>query len=120
MWPSQPSSQHIAEKGYDLHTLAAFSGSLTAEDGESVTEVSVNGVSDVGRAFREQGLYRVLIVANKFQTGFDDCGLSRLSVAAALLPSMYPHPSPSACEWNRGGVVDGARHHHRDDVSADD
>lgn len=75
---------YIAEKGYDLHTLAAFSGSLTDEDGESVTEVSVNGVSDVGRAFREQGVYRVLIVANKFQTGFDEPRLTAMYVDKKL------------------------------------
>jgi len=75
---------YIAEKGYDLHTLAAFSGSLTDEDGESVTEVSLNGVSDVGRAFREQGVYRVLIVANKFQTGFDEPRLMAMYVDKKL------------------------------------
>ena len=75
---------YIAEKGYDLHTLTAFSGSLTDEDGESVTEVSVNGVSDVGRAFREEGIYRVLIVANKFQTGFDEPRLMAMYVDKKL------------------------------------
>lgn len=81
---SRKMDAYIAEKGYDLHTLAAFSGSLTDEDGESVTEVSVNGVSDVGRAFREQGVYRVLIVANKFQTGFDEPRLMAMYVDKKL------------------------------------
>lgn len=81
---SRKMDAYIAEKGYDLHTLAAFSGSLTDEDGESVTEVSVNGVSDVGRAFREQGIYRVLIVANKFQTGFDEPRLMAMYVDKKL------------------------------------
>ncbi|MFD5277521.1 type I restriction endonuclease subunit R [Pseudarthrobacter sp. NPDC058362] len=81
---SRKMDAYIAEKGYELRTLAAFSGSLTDEDGESVTEVSVNGVSDVGRAFREQGVYRVLIVANKFQTGFDEPRLMGMYVDKKL------------------------------------
>jgi type I restriction enzyme R subunit len=81
---SRKMDAYIAENGYDLHTLAAFSGSLTDEDGESVTEVSVNGVSDVGRAFRKEGVYRVLIVANKFQTGFDEPRLMAMYVDKKL------------------------------------
>lgn len=81
---SRKMDAYIAEKGYELHTLAAFSGSLTDEDGESVTEVSVNGVSDVGRAFREEGVYRVLIVASKFQTGFDEPRLMAMYVDKKL------------------------------------
>ena len=81
---SRKMDAYIAEKGYDLHTLAAFSGSVPDEDGESVTEVSVNGVSDVGRAFREGGGYRVLIVANKFQTGFDEPRLMAMYVDKKL------------------------------------
>lgn len=81
---SRKMDAYIAENGYELHTLAAFSGSLTDEDGESVTEVSVNGVSDVGRAFREETVYRVLIVANKFQTGFDEPRLMAMYVDKKL------------------------------------
>jgi type I restriction enzyme R subunit len=81
---SRKMDAYIAENGYDLHTLAAFSGSLTDEDGESVTEVSVSGVSDVGRAFREDGVYRVLIFANKFQTGFDEPRLMAMYVDKKL------------------------------------
>ncbi|MDN5768300.1 MAG: DEAD/DEAH box helicase family protein [Humibacillus sp.] len=81
---SRKMDAYIAEKGYGLHTLAAFSGSLTDDDGESVTEVSVNGVSDAGRAFREEGVYRVLIVANKFQTGFDEPRLTAMYVDKKL------------------------------------
>lgn len=81
---SRKMDAYIAEKGYELHTLAAFSGSLTDVDGGSVTEVSVNGVSDVSRAFREEGVYRVLIVANKFQTGFDEPRLMAMYVDKKL------------------------------------
>ncbi len=81
---SRKMDAYIAEKGYELRTLAAFSGTLPDDYGESVTEVSVNGVSDVGRAFREQGVYRVLIVANKFQTGFDEPRLMAMYVDKKL------------------------------------
>jgi type I restriction enzyme R subunit len=76
---------YIAERGYDdLRTLVAFSGSLTDDDGESVTEVAVNGRSDVAKSFREEGVYRVLIVANKFQTGFDEPRLMAMYVDKKL------------------------------------
>jgi type I restriction enzyme, R subunit len=81
---SRKMDAYIAEKGYDLQNLAAFSGSLPDEDGESVTEISANGVSDVGRAFREEGAYRVLVAANKFQTGFDEPRLMAMYVDKKL------------------------------------
>ncbi|ORM02906.1 type I restriction endonuclease subunit R [Prescottella equi] len=82
---SKKMDAYIDEKRYaDLSTLVAFSGSLTDEDGESVTEISVNGRSDVAKAFREEGVYRVLIVANKFQTGFDEPRLIAMYVDKKL------------------------------------
>jgi type I restriction enzyme R subunit len=67
--------RYIAEKGYtDIKTLVAFSGTVTLDDplGE-FTEVGMN------RGIREKELperfagdeYQVLIVADKYQTGFD-------------------------------------------------
>lgn len=55
---SRKMDAYIAEKGYDLRTLAAFSGSLIDEDGESVTETTVNRVGilvehSVRRAYTE-------------------------------------------------------------------
>jgi type I restriction enzyme, R subunit len=63
----------IAKKGYGYGTLVAFSG--TVQDPESgpgdFTEASMNpGVNDLRIAFRGDQ-YKVMIVANKFQTGFD-------------------------------------------------
>jgi type I restriction enzyme R subunit len=63
----------IAKKGYGYGTLVAFSG--TVQDAESgpgdFTESTMNpGVRDLRTAFRGDQ-YRVMIVANKFQTGFD-------------------------------------------------
>jgi len=82
---SRKMNAYIAEQGYsDMRTLVAFSGSLTDESGESVTEVSENDRSDVAKAFREEGIYRVLIVANKFQTGFDEPRLMAMYVDKKL------------------------------------
>jgi len=63
---------YIKDCGYkNLNTLIAFSGSLTV-DGQSHTEPELNG-------FQENKLpghfdtdeYQILVVANKYQTGFD-------------------------------------------------
>ncbi|ABH00800.1 type I site-specific modification system restriction subunit (plasmid) [Rhodococcus jostii RHA1] len=63
----------IAKKGYGYGTLVAFSGAV--QDPESgpkdFTEATMNpGVHDLRTAFTGDA-YRVMIVANKFQTGFD-------------------------------------------------
>ncbi len=82
---SKKMDEYIASQGYnDMRTLVAFSGSLTDEAGETVTEISLNGRSDVSKAFREEGTYRVLIVANKFQTGFDEPRLIAMYVDKSL------------------------------------
>ncbi|MGX1547470.1 type I restriction endonuclease subunit R [Streptomyces adustus] len=67
--------KYIKAKGYDLGTLVAFSGTL--DDPESgihdeVSEAKMNpGVGpDIAGAFAEPN-YRVMIAADKFQTGFD-------------------------------------------------
>ncbi|WP_327348728.1 type I restriction endonuclease subunit R [Streptomyces europaeiscabiei] len=67
--------KYIKSKGYDLGTLVAFSGTL--DDPESgihdeVSEAKMNpGVGpDLAEAFAEPN-YRVMIAADKFQTGFD-------------------------------------------------
>jgi len=82
---SQKMDAYIAQQEYhDMHTLVAFSGSLTDENGETVTETSMNGRSETARAFREEGVYRVLIVADKFQTGFDEPRLMAMYVDKKL------------------------------------
>ncbi|TXH15877.1 MAG: type I restriction endonuclease subunit R [Mycobacterium sp.] len=64
---------YIAQKGYGYGTLVAFSGVVTdAESGPGdFSEATMNpGVRDLRTAFRGDQ-YQVMIVANKFQTGFD-------------------------------------------------
>lgn len=65
--------KYVAANGYDFGTLVAFSGSISdAEYGiEDATEYTMNpGAGDLRKAFAGEK-YRVMIVANKFQTGFD-------------------------------------------------
>jgi type I restriction enzyme, R subunit len=61
----------LAERGYPLKALVAFSGTVS-DGGKSYTESGMNGFPEAqtARAFGRPE-YRFLIVANKFQTGFD-------------------------------------------------
>ncbi|TVS23110.1 type I restriction endonuclease subunit R [Corynebacterium sanguinis] len=81
-------NKYIDRKGYTFRSLVAFSGSVTLDEGpedEAVTEVSLNGVSDVEKAFKDSGEdYRVLIVAEKFQTGFNEPRLCAMYVDKKL------------------------------------
>ena len=63
--------QYLSEKGHPFKALVAFSG--TVEDGgQSYTEPGMNGLPETQTAKTfERPEYRFLIVANKFQTGFD-------------------------------------------------
>jgi type I restriction enzyme R subunit len=78
---------HVREHKYpDVHALVAFSGEI---DGE--TETSLNGFpeSQTARRFKGEapfkpGDYQVLIVAEKFQTGFDEAYLHTMFVDKKL------------------------------------
>lgn len=71
--------RQISEKGYnDLEVLVAFSGEIT-DDGTTFTEESMNKTKD-GETVKEKALpktfhqdeYGILVVAEKYQTGFDE------------------------------------------------
>ena len=85
---SHKMNEYIAKRGYDdMTTLVAFSGSLKYGDGDDaveVTEASMNGVRDTALHFRENDDAKVLIVANKFQTGFDEPRLCAMYVDRKL------------------------------------
>lgn len=76
--------KYINEKGYAIGTLVAFSGSVTDKESgpDDFTETSVAlnpGLKGQGirEAFNTEE-YQILLVANKFQTGFDQpllCGM---------------------------------------------
>lgn len=77
--------QYLKEKGYPIKALVAFSGTVKDEDNE-YTEVAMNdGVKeiDLPRTF-EKDIYRLLIVAEKYQTGFDQPKLCAMYVDKKL------------------------------------
>ena len=68
----QALDRYVREKGYgDVHTLVAFSGTVI-DGGAEFTEPGMNRFpeSQTPKQF-EQGDYQVLVVAEKFQTGYD-------------------------------------------------
>jgi type I restriction enzyme, R subunit len=97
--------KYVAEKGYtDVAALVAFSGEVTDDESglEKVTETSMNpGLKSGLREAFATDEYQVMLVANKFQTGFDQPLLvamyvdKRLSGVAAVqtlsrLNRVYP------------------------------
>ncbi len=68
----QEFDRYIKEKGYtDIHTLVAFSGTVHA-DGVEYTEPQMTGFSEKELAKKfDTDAYQVLIVADKYQTGYD-------------------------------------------------
>jgi type I restriction enzyme R subunit len=61
----------LAERGYPFKALVAFSGTVK-DGGKDYTEANMNGFSEAQTAKSfERPEFRFLIVANKFQTGFD-------------------------------------------------
>ena len=74
----------IREQGFDIQVLVAFSGTVEL-DLEKYTEENMNGpkVKDIAEEFKKPG-YKILIVANKFQTGFDQPLLHTMYVDKAL------------------------------------
>ena len=76
---------YIAKKGYsDIKSLVAFSGKVKTEDKE-FTESGINGFSeDRLPGELEKDDYKVLLVANKYQTGFDQPKLCAMYVLKKL------------------------------------
>ena len=76
---------YITKHGYTgIHALVAFSGKVTL-DGKEYTETVMNGISegDLPEAF-DSNDYQVLLVANKYQTGFDQPKLCAMYVDKRL------------------------------------
>ena len=77
--------QLIKEQNYPIKTLVAFSG-IVEHDTQEYTENSMNNLPSrktIVDAFEEDD-YRVLIVANKFQTGFDQPKLHTMYIDKVL------------------------------------
>lgn len=76
--------KHLAEEGMDLGTLVAFSGKISI-NGDEHSEASMSGFSEsqTAKQFDSDG-YRIMIVAEKFQTGFDQPLLHTMYVDKTL------------------------------------
>jgi type I restriction enzyme R subunit len=76
--------KYLTEKGYPFKALVAFSG-IVQDGGQTYTEAGMNGFTDkqTAKTF-ERTEYRFLIVANKFQTGFDQPLLQTMYVDKKL------------------------------------
>ena len=76
--------RRLAELGNPFKTLVAFSGTVQ-DGGHSYTEANMNSIPEAqtARTF-ESPEYRMLIVANKFQTGFDQPLLQTMYVDKKL------------------------------------
>ncbi len=83
----QAIDKYIAEKDYaEIRTLVAFSGKIEDGTGVPLTEANMNGFPE-SRTAEEFGThdYGVLIVADKFQTGFDQPLLHTMYVDKKLV-----------------------------------
>ncbi len=81
----QAIDRYIAEKNYsDIAALVAFSGKVS-DDGDEFTEANMNAFPDKETAERfNSDDYQVLVVAEKFQTGFDQPLLHTMFVDKTL------------------------------------
>ena len=81
-------NKYIKEKGYanELKVLVAFSGSVVDDnypDGVTEPQLTGYGEKELPKAFNENE-YRILIVADKYQTGFDQPMLHTMYVDKKL------------------------------------
>ncbi|MBU0495877.1 MAG: DEAD/DEAH box helicase family protein, partial [Chloroflexi bacterium] len=79
--------RYLKERGYSYQTLVAFSGTVKdPDDGQSYTEAGMNGLpeSRTAETFKRAEV-RFLVVAEKFQTGFDQPFLAAMYVDKTLI-----------------------------------
>lgn len=81
----QAFEEYVAKKGYkDIKALVAFSGKVSIDDKE-YTECGMNGFSEKNLpAEFDKDDYQVLLVADKYQTGFDQPKLCAMYVLKKL------------------------------------
>ena len=81
----QAFEDYTKKKGYtNIRALVAFSGKVTLEDKE-YTEVGMNGISEKNLPDEfDKDEYQVLLVADKYQTGFDQPKLCAMYILKKL------------------------------------
>lgn len=81
----QALKKYVAEHGYDIAVLVAFSGGVDTPDGERWTEANMNGFPESQTAEEfSTDQWHVLVVAEKYQTGFDQPLLCAMYVDKVL------------------------------------
>lgn len=82
----QAFEEYTKKKGYtDIHALVAFSGKVSLpDDSTEYTEAGMNGFPEDRLPQEFDGDYQVLLVANKYQTGFDQPKLCAMYVLKKL------------------------------------
>lgn len=81
----QAFEDYVTKKGYkDIKALVAFSGKVSL-DGKDYTEVGMNGFSEKNLPEEfDKDNYQVLLVADKYQTGFDQPKLCAMYILKKL------------------------------------
>ena len=78
---------YLAKQGYPIQAIVAFSGTVidASRGGMEYTEAGLNGFSELQTVDKfDEDAYKLLIVANKFQTGFDQPKLAAMYVDKKL------------------------------------
>ncbi|HEX6757585.1 MAG TPA: type I restriction endonuclease, partial [Propionibacteriaceae bacterium] len=76
---------YVRDHGYDTGVLVAFSGTLDGDLGDPMTEAKWNGYPDTQTAeLFDTDAYSIMVVAEKFQTGFDQPKLYAMYVDKTL------------------------------------
>src|SRR5699024_12174785 len=78
----QAFQKYIEDHHYnDMGVLVAFSGKVNLDDDQVYTESSINGISEEKTAYEfNRENYRFLLVANKYQVGFDQPKLTAMYI----------------------------------------
>ena len=77
-------TEYIEQQRYACQVMVAFSGTLEV-DGKELTEAKINGVSETRTAkVFDSDEKRIIVCANKFQTGFDQPKLCAMYVDKML------------------------------------
>lgn len=77
--------KYLTTHGYDLGVLVAFSGEVTLNGDAPVTEAQANGFPDTQTAERfDNDEFQIMVVAEKYQTGFDQPKLYAMYVDKTL------------------------------------
>lgn len=81
----QAFEDYVTKKGYkDIKALVAFSGKVTIDD-KDYTEVGMNGIAEKSLPDEfDKDNYQVLLVADKYQTGFDQPKLCAMYILKKL------------------------------------